>query len=310
MNINMAGRVEGFYGIKIRRNAGLENEFIEDCGEHQNLILDGLFTRWLSGSLRSSSWRFFVGTGATAPAVTDTQLVAQLGSASGAATVTVNATAIEGLDYVSSSTGVASWAIGDIIGNISEIGVSLSTSTSGLSLDSRALIVDGVGAPTTLTVTALDQLVVSYTLRYKIPTAQHISAVTFKGVSTTCTLETVGVLDTFHWGLGVVFDSTYPFRCSTTPKISNAASIQNNVEANLNFGTAASCTVEGSNTGAARRVTFTASPEQWNAVGDIEYILIMSTGSLGRQGIHFNPKINKTNTDTLILNFDYTLARV
>ena len=38
-------------------------------------------------------------------------------------------------------------------------------------------------------------------------------------------------------------------------------------------------------------------------------MLIMSAGNLARQGILFAPPIAKTNLKTLVLHFDYTLAR-
>lgn len=313
ININQSGQVSGFYhDITVVRNAGKPNEHVETyCAElpSKNLLTDGMFTRWLAGTLRDSQWRFFVGTGTTTPLVTDNQLQNQTGAASGAATVTVNAVVNESGNYISSGTGVGEWPVGGIVANISEIGCSLQNSTTGTLLDSRALIVDGLGNPTSITVTADDQLIVSYTLRYRIPIAQHISTVDFDGVSTQCTLETLGVFNNFHWGLGVVLDAGYPFRPGTQMRISNTANLRNNVESDANFGTSAFVSLSGASFEGKRRVILSASSSQFNQVGDIKYMLIMSAGGLARQGILFDPPLAKTNTKSLVLNFDYTLTR-
>lgn len=313
MKFNLSGKVDGYYhDITVIRNAGKPNEKVEKyCAEmpSKNLILDGFFTRWLSGSLINSGWRFFVGSGTTPPANGNTQLESLIGSVSDVATVNTNSNAFESPDYIASSTAVASWPVGAIVGNISEVGANLRNSTATNALDSRALIVDGVGDPTTISITASDQLIVSYTLRYRIPIEQHVSVVDFGEGDTTCTLETVGALGVGQWDFNVVFDPSFPFRTSTSMRLSNTANLQNDVDGQFNFGTSAAVDVSGSAFGSARRVTLFASPSQFNQVGDIKYMLIMSAGNLARQGILFNPPIAKTNLKSLTLYFDYTLAR-
>lgn len=309
IKIKQPGAVDGFYQIKVKRNAGKLNEFIEDCGVSANLLTDGFFSRWLSASLSPIGWRFFVGSGTTPPANSNTQLQTQIGNASGMATVTPNGVVKEGDDYFSSSTGVAEWTTGAIVGNISEIGGNLRNETSGGALDTRALVVDGAGDPTTITLTSEDQLVVSYTLRYRIPTTQHSSTVDFDDVTTQCTLETLGVYNNSHWGISELFRLGGAFALATSVRISAAAGLRNDVEFEGNIGSSAQCDHSVSSTGSARRVSVTAAASQLNGVGDIKYLGLNTIGGFSRQGIMFDPPLNKTNTKPLTLHFDYTLTR-
>lgn len=307
MNVNCTAKVDGFYEVGVRRNAASGNADIEWTGEHKNLLLDGFFTRWLGGSIANSNWRFFVGTGTTAAAAGQTVLDSQVGPASNSATVTENNTVLEASDYIASSTGIAQWAIGAIVANISEVGANLRNVSTGLDLDSRALIVDDVGETRTMPVTAGDQLVVRYTLRYRIPIAQHVSVVDFGGVSTTCTLETLNALGSaWHLRLGAL-SAGVPHQFGSIT-VSSSATLANNVTSTTPAGSFASVTYSYSSNGIARVNTISASSSQLNAVVPIKYIQLNTVGGIS-QGILFDPPIAKDNTKTLTLNFDYTLAR-
>jgi len=110
----------------------------------------------------------FVGTDNTPPSVLDTDLlgfVAQENSVTAAASYSI-------LPRYYSRVYTYTFDIGAVVGNMSEIGV------GGLNLGtrralSRALIKDGVGNPTTITVAADEALRVSYEIRFNIPTADY-----------------------------------------------------------------------------------------------------------------------------------------
>lgn len=311
MNVNYTAKVDGFYEVGVRRNAASGNADIEWTGEHENLLLNGFFTHWKARLLGGSSWRFFVGTGADAAAATQSQLISQVGVASDTATVTSNNNELEGSDYISSSTGIAQWPIGAIVANISEIGCNLRNLTTGVDLDSRALIVDNLGATRTITVTADDQLVVRYTLRYRIPIDQHVSVVDFGGVSTTCTLESLYVTSSTIWGITALLNG---FNTNNTIKTSATLGLFNDVTGSHTAGLNSNVAVLSvSETASGRRVTVSANASQLNIEGTsgIKYLVIAnnSSASFHRQGILFDPPIAKDDTKTLTLNFDYTLAR-
>jgi hypothetical protein len=312
MNVEMGIGVSGYYEVDVIRNKGLAGEYTEYCGRSDNLILNGFFGRWQAGTIRQSAWRFFVGSGSAPPSVTDNQLQTQIGSASNSSTNVNNPNVKVGSDYFCSNTGTAEWALGAIVGNISEIGVNMRNDTANNTLDSRALIVDGLGNPTTITVTAQDQLVVRYTLRFKIPTAPHISVVNFEGVPTTCTLESLGVLNSNHWNMSLIVDRFIP---RTECSISGSQTVIGDPESTTVSGvssnfTGSSPTIVSTN-GIRRRVNFLSSQGNQIAPAGIRYLVIpvaLST-TFFYQGIHFDPPLMKNNQKTLVLDFDYTLTR-
>ena len=301
MNIQTGGKVSGVYGIKVLRNAGTDKEYIEDFGESPNMLLDGFFERFASGNLSAVSWSMFVGSGTTPAEATQTQLVSQVGSYD-QMSVTSNDNVKVGEDYIASSTGVAEWAIGVIVGNISEVGVRLG-SRIGSTVDSRALIVDSQGSPATITVTAEDKLIVSYTLKYIIPIQQHVSVVDFAGTQTTCTLERLMVLDKGQNNLtgGFLFaESPYLYfgaarALADNPEGSTSGSISSAL-----LNPTSSSISQGS-----RRIIYFVPTDKGN-VGGIGYAQTIGDS---RVGLHFDPPIPKDATKTLTLNFDFTLTR-
>lgn len=312
MNVEMGIGVSGYYEVDVIRNKGLAGEYTEYCGRSDNLILDGFFGRWQAGVIQPSAWRFFVGSGSALPLVTDNQLQTQIGSASNVSTNINNPNVKVGSDYFCSNTGTAEWALGAIVGNISEIGVNLMNTTTNNTLDSRALIVDGLGNPTTITVTAQDQLVVRYTLRLKIPAAPHISVVNFEGVPTTCTLESLGVLDSGRWNTSLILSRFFPrVECY----ISGSQTVIGNPESTAFFGTYSPFTwttpSSVSVNGIRRKVNFLSNQGNQIAPAGIRYLAIpvASNQTWFYQGIHFDPPLMKNNQKTLVLDFDYTLTR-
>jgi len=304
MNIQTGGKVSGVYGIKVLRNAGTDKEHLEDFGESPNMLLDGFFERFAIGNLSTSGWYMFVGSGATPVDATQTQLVSQVGSYD-IMSVTLNDNIKVGNDYISSSTGIAEWNIGSIVGNISEVGARIGNQI-GSTVDSRALIVDSQGNPTTITVTAEDKLVISYTLKYIIPTQQHISVVDFLGVPTTCTLESLGVLDKSIWSLACGFLD--PIR---NVYFSSSQGVVGNPELNLGASNLNEVIVSSSSVqSGTRRFSIFAGTNNLNLSTGLSYFAFAFQNTFDKAvGIHFDPPIPKDATKTLTLNFDFTLTR-
>jgi hypothetical protein len=288
------------------RNAGTDKEHLEDFGESPNMLLDGFFERFASGGLMPTNWYMFVGSGATPVDSTQTQLASQVGSYV-QMSVTSNNNVKVGEDYIASSTGLAEWAMGDIVGNISEVGVRIG-SIIGSTVDSRALIVDTQGAPTAITVTAEDKLLISYTLKYIIPTQQHVSVVDFLGVPTTCTLETLNALNNLFWNMEIAFAN---FRAYLTH--SKTQELVNNPELNRTSSFSGSTVTRyySSPQNGVRRVSFFANTDDVNQSTGLKYVMTTGNSSTSEVllGLHFDPPIPKDNTKTLTLNFDFTLTR-
>lgn len=176
MNIKMpTTAISGQFRMVVSEDAEMER-VKQDTGFFDNLITDVGMNRVGTvttnnnianpmPSFNALCGRFVVGSGSTTPAFTDTALAAPVAFAS----------ANPVLDSESSNYTRGWYEItvrhqfgqGQAAGNLSEIGIQ-HTSTSG-PLWSRALILDGAGNPTTITVLPDDFLTCYYTLRIMIP---------------------------------------------------------------------------------------------------------------------------------------------
>ena len=141
--------VKGSFSVQVIR-AG---KVIVDLPRQSNLILSTAMS-----VISGLGVYLHVGTGSTAPTYSDTSLENFLTSAN-SPTWTDSPSVLNGSVYEKESSKIFTFALGSVVGNLSELGVALQASTS---LQTRALFKDGVGDPTTIVVTALDQLVVTY----------------------------------------------------------------------------------------------------------------------------------------------------
>lgn len=139
-----------------------------------------------------------VGSGSTTPANTDTALVAQVASTTtiAASTNGVQSTA----PYFGWFRKTFRFNTGVATGNLSEVGVA--TAASGGTLFSRALIVDGAGTPTTISVQADESLDVSYELRLYPPTADIPWSTTISGTTYSGVVRADSVTSALSWNSG------------------------------------------------------------------------------------------------------------
>ena len=169
--INSRVGLSGEYKLIVRHGDGTikgETDWFD------NLILDSGLNAM--GTIAAIN-RCAIGTGTTAPAASQTALVAF--AASTTTVVSSTNTAQASAPYFTTRTITFRFALGALNGNYSEVGVGW----ADISMFSRALIVDGVGAATTITVTSAEQLDVVYRLKIYAPTADVVGAVTISGVS-------------------------------------------------------------------------------------------------------------------------------
>src|SRR5690554_1005671 len=149
-------------------------QVVEDTGFFDNLITNTGMNRigevntntTVTGSaFNTLCGRFVVGSGQTPPAFTDTALQAPVAFASANPVVDSESSSYDRGWF--EMTVRHQFGLGEAAGNLSEIGIQ-HTSASG-PLWSRALILDGQGNPTTITVLPDDFLTCYYTLRIMIP---------------------------------------------------------------------------------------------------------------------------------------------
>lgn len=130
-----------------------------------NLVLNNAFTSVLSNEF----WYIQLGTGSTAPSVSDTSLVSLLVTSplTAISPTKAGATTTFTDPIYSTSAGIeVSFAIGAVVGNVSEIGA-----YAGGKLLTRALITDEFGVPTTITLGVDDLLTVHYLIGYELDTS-------------------------------------------------------------------------------------------------------------------------------------------
>lgn len=288
--------------------------------EFENLITNGGLERMGStgGSFEVIS-HVQVGTGSTAPSVTDSALNNFLASTgkggSGAPTYTYNA--VYGGSPTFHTEGTFTWRFdqGAAAGNLSEIGVGWASG----GLFSRALIVDGSGNPTTITVAAIEFLTVTYKLRMYPPTTDVTGSISMGGTTYDYTIRAASAGGQYWSSVGrAAFGSV-----SGVEGFSEAFAYTGDIGA-----------VSGGPTGtisAAKAVTFSAysagslkrvaniscSISEWNL--SIRSVLLGVSGSdLSYSGNYhkqmawqcqFNPALPKDNTKTLSLTFEVAWAR-
>ena len=143
-----------------------EGEITKKLDWFDNLITNhglDLFSGLVAGAEHSQIFngvldRCSVGTSSATPAVTDGALGAEVG---GTTSIFAQASSIDTPGRYLSFQVTYTFAVGTATGNLSELGIGQNVSH----LFSRALIKDGAGNPTTITVLADESLRVSYELR-------------------------------------------------------------------------------------------------------------------------------------------------
>jgi hypothetical protein len=154
-------KLAGKYKVAIRRG----DDIIQETPWFHNTILNqGLDRMGVTAALTVIS-SAQVGTGTTAPSTTQTSLVAYLAGVDSGSPYPSSTVNSGSPDYKSLKTWIFTFPQGDIVGTIAEVGVGWEA-TSGNNLFSRELIRDSGGNPITLSLTAIDQLIVYYELTY------------------------------------------------------------------------------------------------------------------------------------------------
>ena len=145
--MNLGFNMKGSYTLRLLRKGRVVAERSFD-----NIITNGGLDEIITGG--SALSRCYVGTGTSAPAVGNTTLATPLASCDRTSRTSANAGTAP---YKNTYTGMYTFPLGAVVGNVTEIGVG-----GYWGLFSRALVLDGGGSPTALTVTATDSLQVTY----------------------------------------------------------------------------------------------------------------------------------------------------
>ena len=252
----------------------------------------------------SEAWLTYcqVGTGSTAPAVTDTALASRLAAIS--ATVSDTGACTSSSPYYTSRTRTYRFGVGVAAGNLTEVGISTSTTTV---LFSRALILDSGGSPTTVTVLSDESLDVTYQVRQYIPEGDSTGTVVLRGTTHDWTGRASNV--TTNSFAGWLIENTGS-RANRTSSWRYAYSGAIGLITTYPSGTFSQGTASASsytNGTFYNDFTLSFSITQGNFAGGIQSIAIMM--GIGTYQFGFNPNIMKTSSDVLVLNFRHSWAR-
>lgn len=274
----------------------------ENPGGSPNLITDNGLEMLKSTGFLSN---IMVSSDSTAPAKTDTTL-AGLVATSGTTTVAVGPNDFGPTDYPWCSANVSvQFAQGAAAGNLSKVAIGKSSTN----MFAVALIKDGSGNPTTITVTAIEFLTVTYQWRvYYDLTWSQDNTFTVDGVSTTTTLmqgqlASNDASDWSRYGAWEVSGQGNAYYSSTAPTA--GAALPSSIYAGQSTTT---ITLGGAGVYTCS-FTYNFTISNMNATGTAG----MSFGNTAyfplRSNMKISPAINKDNTKTLTIKFTRAWAR-
>ncbi|KQQ60166.1 hypothetical protein ASF84_05520 [Pseudomonas sp. Leaf127] len=305
MNIDLRCEVEGFYTLTIFK-ADKNGEIIPDSGRQpvptfRNLITNGGLDRM--GASGDYTYACQVGSGSTPATATDGSLVSRI---AGTTSLLSNITgASPSSPYYAHTTLNYQFSAGIATGNISEVGVGWGVTGS---LFSRALIVDGSGSPTTITVLADEILQVSYQIRYYAPTVDVSGSLSINGGTVNWVSRAAAANSEQYWrGAGYISEAL-----STDGLYVRAFDGEINA---LTTGSPAGASAQRSSVldtaysagSYARAGTVTWGIADANFATGIKSVLVKK--GIGSYQIGFSTPIMKTNTQTLTLTFTHSWAR-
>lgn len=271
-----------------------------------NLITDGGLERMAT----TSDWLTWcqVGSGSTAPANNNTSLVSHVAGTSTIQTTNVGAQSAE--PYYTQRTNTYRFAEGVAAGNLSEVGVGWDSTDS---LFSRALILDGDGIPTTITILSDEVLDVTYEFRMYPRTTDVTGSVTFTGniggtYDWTMRAANVTTGNIFGWSIDMTSGESMG---GAIGSFSNAYTGTIGAITGQPSGTAAtltSTTVQAYSAGSLeRRFNIVFDLNNGNLTGGIRSI--KKRMGVGTFQVQFDPAIPKTLNDRLTLVFYHSWGR-
>lgn len=281
----------------------------------RNRLLDNFFSRLISvDSAVFSSARPSIRCGAGSASVVDSQtsLSSQLTLASGywpqAGSPVTHPSASVNVDKVTGvATFVFTFALGQITGNISELGINfIGTQTVGDTLvHSRALVVDANDNPTVISVLSNEQLILTYNLYYEIGLADSTQTVTYN-VSGTPTDVDVTIRHRSLSALRGYVDNPASAIVYSGDLGSQFTAPSNAITSGLSVSTAY-------NSSGGKLYTLSLAIGQGNHLSGISAIAFTQSydgGGAAPLKIGFNPPIPKNSDRTLSISILQTFGRL
>lgn len=300
----LESKVAGYYKIEAIKVDDDGNEISRRVAADwfPNLITDGGLNRMGN----TGDWLAYcqVGSGSTTPAYTDTTLSSRIASQSGS-TFTMD-TEVASPYYVWHKT-VYTFGVGVAAGNISEIGVGWA-STGGLF--SRALILDDLGSPTTITVLSDEVLNITYEVRVYPKLTDTTGTCVFTGAiggSYDWIMRSAKCGDAWDWqinpDLGTTF-AGYGYGGIVYDGVIGGVTSLPSGNSSWDFGYGGIAYVDLS---LERKFLYSFSTAQGNLAGGIRSLYVRM--GVGTYQFQFTPPIPKTSADSLTFTVSHSWAR-
>lgn len=295
-------RFSGAYQVRVLRPDGsvrLETDFFD------NLITNSGLD-WLGGIYSPAA---FVTTGTTPPVAGDTGVSGTiLGYVSSYATSS-DFVQVTTLPNYGQKTYYYTFAVGGVIGAISELAIGTGSLSGVTRLFSRALIVNSGGTPITITLTATDQLQIVYIFRQYAPDGDTTFDMDVNGVTRTFTVRPAFLSSASgFWTpslLGRVGLSGYTSQLDAR---TGAIGLRSASPA----GSSYSASSAGSNTyvaGTYRRSFYMVWLPAVGTFTAASFFIAGASGCAGTWQLGVSPSIVKTNLQTLRIEGEYSWGR-
>lgn len=294
--IDLREECEGYYKIEAVKADG-SRRLLADW--FPNLILDAGLDRMGSNSDYLNSCQ--VGSGSTAPVATQTTLVARV---AGTSTKPSDTSANSGSEpYFARRTVTFRFSQGVATGVLAEVGVGWAITGS---LFSRALILDALGNPTTITVLSDESLDVTYELRMYVWTGENSGVISLRGESYDSVQKSANAA---AWSL-----SGSNLNAGTASGVGTARAFTGSISAAIagspsgaDIGPAEYTVTEYTAGSLYRVINLTAGLSQWNNASGIGAIRL--TMGWGAWQLGFTPNIQKTSSDILTFQIRHSWGR-
>ena len=295
--INLREECKGYYKIEAVKADGTRRVLAD---WFPNLILDAGLNRMGDNGDYLNFCQ--AGSGSTAPAPTQTSLVSRV---AGTDSVQSDTFANSGASpYFARRTIVFRFAQGVATGVLAEVGVGWASTGS---LYSRALILDALGNPTTITVLADESLDVTYELRIYAWVNETVGAVTLKGIDHSVTQKTALAA---QWAIPSSTQLNAGNLLSANPFTAYTGPVSSGIEGQptgTSLGAVAAVAAAYAADSLSRTVNITAGLGQANNASGIGSLLLPI--GWGFWQIGFTPNVMKTSSDILTLQVRHSWGR-
>lgn len=298
--MNLHGGVAGHFTLQA---VNVTTGAVRHLAEFDNLILDAGLERMGTGSYLDVCR---VGSGNSAPTNLQTGLDNKVASTS---TIQSSTSGAQGAaPYYGWKKTTFRFNAGTATGNLSEVGVGWGNTTTDNFLYSRALIKDGNGSPTTITVLADEFLDVTYELRcYPNLTDVTITGLDLGQSTHDVTIRAAKVTSAIDWGAGlgrqvVLYSPLGQFGSCYNGNIGAITGSPSGSSSSLPVTTSSYLANSKKQQGVN-----SSSLNDANLANGIKSISLCTM--IGSYQYEFNPPIIKTSEKTLTLNFEVSWGR-